>query len=181
MISPHGCTYLASAHAASDTLHVEEADSHMPRQLTGSWEKNLTDHPLQVLALRWSIPVQTTWTLNWQHVCRQSWKRTTSRELSGWPAQRTHCPPKWGYPKAVKRKHPPPHPDSSIPSADQTSQHLTIPEEDVMMKSWFCHWKFWLVLADAHVIFIRTLHQVKRGAHCYNAMSKKQSHMRHTP
>ena len=33
--------------------------------------------------------------------------------------------------EALKGKHPPPHPDSIIPSADQTSQHLTISGEDI--------------------------------------------------
>ena len=33
--------------------------------------------------------------------------------------------------EALKGKHPPPHPDSTIPSADQDPQHLTISEEDV--------------------------------------------------
>ena len=33
--------------------------------------------------------------------------------------------------EGLKGKHPPPHPDSIILSADQTSQHLTISEEDI--------------------------------------------------
>ena len=33
--------------------------------------------------------------------------------------------------EALKEKHPPPHPDSIIPSPDQMSQHLTISGENV--------------------------------------------------
>ena len=108
-----------------------EVISHWLWQLTDRWEKKLTHHLPLAPAPRWSIPVQMTRTLDWQHIGKDL-RRVISGGLSGWPVRRTHWSP-WMRPhsKSSRGTHTP-TPDSIIPSANQTLQQLTISGEDVI-------------------------------------------------